>query len=60
MKLKPGSILKWKGSQHHLYRINTAIVIRQSQGDCLLYDVEDGKIFLGHYNWILLRFEEAT
>ena len=53
MKLKPGSILGWKESS---LAISLIVVIKQKQfvqeSEWLLYDVQDGDLFLANNIWI--------
>ena len=61
--MKPGSILRWKESNHHSLNNSLYIVIRlEERMGCswFLYDVEDGELFLANYSWISFRLQEAS
>ena len=66
--MKPGSILKWSRLKE-ASRLSRAryILIKQNRHACasddphwLLYDVEDGRLFLASETWMEFIFEEAT
>ena len=66
--MKPGSILTWRRLKEtdHLFRARY-ILLKQNRHACasddphwLLYDVEDGKIFLASETWMEFSFEEVT
>ena len=66
--MKPGSILKWRTDRFidrprsmPLLAVQSSqyIVIKQKGNDWLLYDVEDGELFLANSNWVNFRLEEV-